>query len=105
MDSSGNLYGATSDAGPNGGGTAYELTASGGGWIPSVLYSFTGASTSGPYGNLVMDNAGNLYGTTQGNPGAGDYGTVFELTPSAAGGWTYTPLYGFTRGQRWCISD
>jgi hypothetical protein len=45
-----------------------------------------------------MDNAGNLCGTTQGNPGAGDYGTVFALTPSG-GGWTYTLLYRFTGGS------
>jgi uncharacterized repeat protein (TIGR03803 family) len=97
MDSSG-IYGATSDAGPNGGGAAYKLFPSSGGWRPSVLYSFTGASTSGPYGNLAKYKAGTFYGTTQGNPGAGDYGTVFALIPSVPN-WTYILLYRFTGGS------
>jgi uncharacterized repeat protein (TIGR03803 family) len=97
MDSSGNLYGASSDAGCYGGGTAYELIASGG-WKSSVLYPFTGKATSGPSGSLVMDKAGNLFGTTQGNPGAGDYGTAFVMT-STGGGWTYARLYPFTGGS------
>jgi uncharacterized repeat protein (TIGR03803 family) len=74
FDPSGNLYGATTyGPGSGGGGTAFELTPSGGSWTFSVVYSFTGSGGGGPAGNLVMDGAGNLYGTTGGD-GAYGYG-------------------------------
>jgi uncharacterized repeat protein (TIGR03803 family) len=98
MDSAGTLYGATSDGGPNGGGTVYYAAPSGGGYGGYFLYPFTGTATSGARGSLLMDQAGNLFGTTQGNPGAGDYGTVFVMT-STGGGWTYAQLYRFTGGS------
>ena len=66
-----------------------------------MLYSFPGISgtNTGPYGSLVLDNAGSLYGATIGNFGVGgDYGTVFKLTPSNSG-WTYRLLYAFTGGS------
>jgi uncharacterized repeat protein (TIGR03803 family) len=62
-----------------------------------VAYSFAGNSDGEyPSTDLVLDSAGNLFGTTvQG----GDFGsgTVFELTPSG-NGWTHTVLYSFTSG-------
>jgi uncharacterized repeat protein (TIGR03803 family) len=63
----------------------------------STLYSFTGASDGGnPLSSLVMDAAGNLYGTTfvGGAYGAGE---VYELTP-VSDGWKETVLYNFTGG-------
>jgi len=56
----------------------------------------TGACADGstPYGNLVGDSAGNLYGTTAGG-GANAQGTVFELSPDGHGGWTYKIIYNF----------
>lgn len=62
-----------------------------------VIYSFAGGN-DGEYTDtdLVIDGAGNLYGTSvQG----GQYtsGTVFRLSPSAAG-WIHTVLYSFTGG-------
>lgn len=60
-----------------------------------VLYTFTvGVDGWFPNSALILDNAGNLYGTT---PGGGAYGegNVFELTSSGSG-WTETILYGFT---------
>lgn len=63
-----------------------------------TLYSFTGFADGGnPLSSLVVDSAGNLYGTTfvGGAHGAGE---VFELTPNAGGGWTETVLYSFTGG-------
>ena len=97
FDRSGNLYGATA-AGATGSGTVFELTQlSGGSWDLSTLYSFVGLALGGPFRSVAMDNAGNLYGTTSGN-GAGQWGSVFKLTPSA-GGWTYTSFHNFTGGS------
>jgi uncharacterized repeat protein (TIGR03803 family) len=53
-----------------------------------------------PAGGLVMDQAGNLFGTTQVG-GARDGGTVFELVPGAGRRWSYRVLYNFCTGQ--CI--
>ncbi len=95
MDSSGNLHGTTLNGGQHGGGTAFALSQSNGNWSFNVDYSFTSCCTySGPFGPLVMDSAGNLYGTINGG-GEWGYGAIFKLTPSN-GGWTYTVLYSFT---------
>jgi uncharacterized repeat protein (TIGR03803 family) len=91
FDPSGNLYGATSYAGENNAGTVFQLTPSNGSWSLETLYSLS--EGTGPYSNLVMDQAGNLYGATlEGGPFQG--GTVFELSKSG-GGWAYTLLYAF----------
>ncbi len=97
FDASGNLYASTLVGGLGGGGTIFELTPSSNGWTYNVLYNFTGNSDCGPWAALTMDEAGNLYGTTYCD-GAYGYGSVFKLTPSAAG-WTYTSLHDFTGGQ------
>ena len=97
FDQSGNLYGATSERGPGGGGTVFKLTPSDGSWNFSLLYSFTATLACGPMANLVMDAAGNLYGTTFCEGAHGD-GSVFKLTPSSPY-WTYTSLYDFTGGD------
>ena len=64
------------------------MTPTASGWTEKVLYSFHG-STDGaiPYGGVIRDHAGNLYGSTVANGG-----TVFMLSPSG-GSWTYTLLY------------
>ncbi len=93
-DPAGNLYGATRN-GPDEAGTVFELTSSGGGWEYNLVYGLPpGDGCCGPYGTLVADAAGNLYGATL---TAGEYGegNVFKLTPSN-GAWTYTDLYDFT---------
>jgi uncharacterized repeat protein (TIGR03803 family) len=77
--------------GANDAGTVYELTPSGGNWIESVIYSFSG--DYGPYVGLTMDAAGNLYGTTRFG-GVYQHGTVFKLSRSG-GAWTYTELHAF----------
>jgi uncharacterized repeat protein (TIGR03803 family) len=59
-----------------------------------VLLNFDGTDGQYPYGALIFDAAGNLYGTTS-YGGTYDYGTVFELTPAAGGGWTETVLHNF----------
>jgi uncharacterized repeat protein (TIGR03803 family) len=96
IDQAGNLYGATDNGGSGGGGTVFELTPSGGGWTYNLLYSFTGGASCGPRASLIMDGAGNLYGTTYCD-GANNKGGVFELTPSAPN-WTYISMHDFTGG-------
>ena len=96
IDPSGNLYGTTTGGGSGSGGTVFELTPANVGWTFKTLYSFSG-NGGGPSDKLVMDAAGNLYGTTY-IDGAYGYGTVFKLTPSN-GGWTYTSLHDFTGGS------
>jgi uncharacterized repeat protein (TIGR03803 family) len=60
-----------------------------------VLHTFTGPTDGGnPQGALILDKAGNLYGTTT-RGGLHDAGTVFELSPGGNGNWTETILYTF----------
>ena len=62
-DAAGNFYGATSDGGVSDWGVIFRLNVESG--VSTVLHSFTGNSDGGaPYGALITDNAGNLYGTT-----------------------------------------
>ena len=99
FDRSGNLYGATQYGGSGGGGTAFELSPSGGSWTYTVIYGFVGSGggrAKGPVANLAMDSAGNLYGTTLGD-GVNRFGSIFKLTNSG-GSWTYTSLHDFTNG-------
>jgi uncharacterized repeat protein (TIGR03803 family) len=90
MDSAGNLYGTTEFGGTYNWGAVFELSPSGAGWAVTILYSFTGGADGGhPASGLIMDAAGNLYGTTS------EYlapGNVFELSPSG-GGWTQQVIY------------
>jgi uncharacterized repeat protein (TIGR03803 family) len=62
-----------------------------------VLYSVPGWGISGTFRNVVLDTAGNLYGTTHCD-GSYEAGTVYELTPSGSN-WNYTLLYTFTGGK------
>jgi uncharacterized repeat protein (TIGR03803 family) len=92
-DSKGNLYGTTVYGGINP-GTVFKLSPepasgcasgsnTGNGWCETVLYRFGSQSGDGsnPYGGLVTDGRGNLYGTTS-RYGANTWGTVFEVTPT-----------------------
>jgi uncharacterized repeat protein (TIGR03803 family) len=66
-----------------------------------VLHQFTGGSDGGvPYGNVILDAAGNVYGMTSaggGTTSACKYGcgVVFELSPTADGHWTGKSLHNF----------
>jgi uncharacterized repeat protein (TIGR03803 family) len=96
FDSAGNIYGTTNAGGTNDYGTVFELTPkAGGGWIEKVLYSFKldGADAVYPDGGLILDFAGNLYGTANG--GAYGDGAVFELAHGSSGGWNETVLHSF----------
>jgi uncharacterized repeat protein (TIGR03803 family) len=111
FDKQGNLYGVTSD-----GGGVYQLAPpakQGGAWTETVLYVFKGNSEGDgatTEGGLVIDAAGNLYGTTA-YGGTGDCvllgtsvgcGTVYELSPPAqkGGAWTETVLYSFPTAKQ-----
>ena len=101
FDSAGNLYGATYQGGANAVGAVFELTPqSGGGWTETLLYSFLNDGKDGtfPYGTLIFDASGNLYGTTS-TGGAFGYGTVFELMPKAKGVWKEKVLHNFNAGN------
>jgi uncharacterized repeat protein (TIGR03803 family) len=83
--------------------TAFVLISCGLGWgsySESVIYTFTDEDNNAgvPYGGLVFDHAGNLYGTTfEGGTFGG--GTVYELTPNGEGGWSESVIYSFTDGS------
>jgi uncharacterized repeat protein (TIGR03803 family) len=85
LDEAGNLYGTTELGGVEA-GIVYELTPSGNGWTENILYDFSSNGGYQPYGGLISDSAGNLYGTTQ-DGGLGYAGTVFRLTNSGSR-WT-----------------
>ena len=110
FDSQGNLYGATEA------GTVFQLAPpakKGDPWTETVLYIFLGKSNNNdglqPSGGLVIDNSGNLYGTTAYGGTGGcillgilyGCGTVYELSaPQQKGGqWTETILYSFQGGN------
>jgi uncharacterized repeat protein (TIGR03803 family) len=96
FDAAGNLYGTTLEGGAHDSGTVFELTIkSGGDWTEKILYNFNGSNEGlEPLAGLIFDAAGNLYGTTNAG-GAYGFGTVFELTPKAGGGWTEKVLHSF----------
>ena len=98
LDSGGNLYGSTTGGGANDEGAVFELKAkSGGGWTEKVLHSFDITDGYHPYAPLVLDSAGNLYGTTF-SGGAYSSGVVFELMPQGDGSWTEDRLHSFGNG-------
>src|ERR1700704_243475 len=82
-DSAGNLFGTTRMGGSVGEGTVFEIvkTANGYAGAPTTLVSFDRpTSTREPFGGLVMDSAGNLFGTTTGGGGS-----VYEIMKTASG--------------------
>ena len=102
LDSSGNLYGTTAiggGTGCNGGcGTVYKLTRGAKGrWRERLLHTFgKGQNGNAPDGGVVVDKAGNLYGTTAYGGSGCDCGVIYKLTPGPKGKWRYTVLHAFT---------
>jgi uncharacterized repeat protein (TIGR03803 family) len=83
-DANGDLFGTCGLGGNSyyidGGGTAFELAA--GSNVITPLVDFDGTNGEFPSSGLILDASGNLYGTTGGGlGGAGNYGTIFELSP------------------------
>ncbi len=105
LDAAGNLYGTTSAGGAfcpdlGGCGLVFKLTHNPDGtWTEKRLWSFRGPHF--PQGGVVLDKAGNLYGTTY---NGGDVtceapngcGIVFKLAPNREGIWNLTPIHKFT---------
>ena len=103
IDSAGNLYGTTLSGGSARWGTVFEISpALDGTWKYKVLHSFTGRDGAQPAGSLVFDSKGNLYGTTSfSQSNSGEWGTVFELSPTSGGQWKETVLHTFhSTGRR-----
>lgn len=97
-DAAGNLFGTTQYGGPGscqingfteGCGTVFMLSNTS---VETVLHSFVSGTTDGqlPIARLLLDPAGNLYGTTC-YGGTQGMGTVFKVTP----GGTETVMYSF----------
>ncbi len=94
-DSAGNLYGTTFAGGASGNGVVFKLSYTSNLWTQSVLYTFTGGRDGQhSYGDLILDAAGNIYGTTFQGGGSG-YGIVFELVPNPKGGWKERVVHSF----------
>lgn len=90
-DKQGNFYGTTMQGGAFGLGTVYKLTPTG---TETVLHSFAGGSDGAtPHGGVILDNKGNLYGTTA-DGGSANAGIVFKVSPSG----NETVLYTFAGG-------
>ena len=88
-DSAGNLYGTTLVGGTANAGVIYKLDTTG---RETVLYNFTGgADGAHPYSNMILDPAGNLYGTANSGGTAG-WGTLYKLSPAGV----LTVLWSFT---------
>jgi len=105
MDKAGHLYGTSPVGGAYGTGTVFELVrGSNGTWREKILHSFSNGADGGyPLAGVILDAAGNLYGTTQqggiasSNCGSGSCGVVFELVK--ASNWQETVLYSFTGNE------
>src|SRR5258708_26695042 len=98
LDAAGHLYvatfggGSTTCGGLSGCGAVFRLIKGASGWRESLIYKFTGTNGKNPEANLLLDSAGNLYGTTtegglkNSNCDASGCGLVFKLAPTS-GGW------------------
>jgi hypothetical protein len=123
IDGQGNLYGTTAYGGNGpcillgtraGCGIVYELSPpaqQGGQWTYTILYNFQGGNDGYfPWGNLVFDSQGTIYGATQFGGGegttcnyiyGGQCGTVFKMSPpkTKGGNWTEKVLHRFKSGR------
>jgi uncharacterized repeat protein (TIGR03803 family) len=100
FDTSGDLFGTTAAGGDSGLGTVFEIPQ--GTNQLTTIASFNGANGANPYGGLVLDSSGNVYGTTEAG-GASSDGTVFSvavpvtiLTPNLANWTVNQPGYSQT---------
>jgi len=95
-DKEGNFYGTTEEGGTENDGAVFKVAPDG---TETILYSFRGPGNNDGYfpkGGLMLDKAGNLYGTTIWGGGTGcsygyGCGTVFKISPDG----TETMLHAF----------
>jgi uncharacterized repeat protein (TIGR03803 family) len=82
FDAAGNIYGTTLYGGKHGFGTVFELVppARNGKYTEKILWNFGNKDGAVPVNSLILDDAGNLYGTAMGGGTTGN-GVVFEVTP------------------------
>jgi uncharacterized repeat protein (TIGR03803 family) len=101
LDQAGNLYG---NIGPGefDNGAVTELVPGAGGWTQNYLCSFCEKAycpdRAIPVSGGILDDAGNLYGTTEyGGTGqqGGNWGTAYELRHNSDGTWQHQVLYNF----------
>ncbi|MBV9990085.1 MAG: hypothetical protein JOZ72_02225 [Alphaproteobacteria bacterium] len=103
QDAAGNLFGTASAGGASGtAGVAFELVANEAhtAWTYKVIHDFCSADAcsdgAGPVSGVIIDTAGNLYGTALGG-GANNGGVVYKLSPGATQSdpWTIATLHDF----------
>jgi len=86
------FYGTTEAGGTSDAGTVFKLNPNTG--AVTILWSFTGGTDGGyPYGPVILDKKGILWGTTS-KGGAHGFGTVFEIRK----GGKYKVVYSFSGG-------
>jgi uncharacterized repeat protein (TIGR03803 family) len=90
------LYGAATTGGTYGSGVVFELTPRAvGRWDFRTIYSFRGQPDgSFPYGALLFDGSGNVYGTTY-YGGTNNIGAVYKLSRRPVGEWNESVIYSF----------
>jgi uncharacterized repeat protein (TIGR03803 family) len=80
----GEFYGTTYQGGgsnstcENGCGTVFKITSAG---VLTTLHSFDSTDGANPIAGVIQATDGNFYGTTYAGGTAGDWGTVFKMTP------------------------
>jgi hypothetical protein len=95
LDAAGNLYGTTYNGGKYKRGTAFKLTHQpDGNWKETILLHFSGKHGAYPNGELILDQVGNLYGTTKSSGRFGS-GVAFRLSPNPDGSWSEKILHNF----------
>lgn len=93
LDGEWNLYGTTSGGGTHNCGTVFELSPGAHGWALTTIHDFNCSDGGGFKDSLILDAAGNLFGTSPAG-GQYSYGDVFEIAPGS-GGWDFKVLYEF----------
>ncbi len=89
-DANGDLFGTTEYGGATGYGRVFEIVNNGSlsapsyASTPTILVSFNWNNGGNPYGGLIADADGDLFGTTYGG-GTDVEGTVFEIAKTASG--------------------
>ena len=113
-DNSGDLWGTTYGGGLRGTpcayfdgcGVVFEMTPDGNGtWTYNLMHQFASTATDGqgPYGGLILDSAGDFYGSTLAG-GTHSYGTIFKFS-NVGGTWQETILYNFSNCTLACYPE